>query len=507
MEIHAQSGVFTIHDATVTRQGDAEYLVDSREFSMVHSLGATEYYRHGWNSWTPTRWWRLDREPWRIWNNPLRSLTADDAANDSLTQHRSAMVTALSGSNGEICLIGALRASSPLLTISERIITAYSESDAATWFITTGTEAEVFSRYAAALTREHLTERHPWRARSRLGPIWSSWYAWFEEITAEIIRQEIQPARNLGYGLIQIDDGWESRVGDWRPNAKFPDGLELLTEEIHAAGLKTGLWVAPFIALPGTPVVEQYPELFLHNADGSLTVTGNNWGQDYFALDLSSPLAHEWLAETMRTITNWGIDMFKLDFIYAAAVAAQRAQEMPREAAYRSGLETIRRVVGEDVYLLGSGAVVNASLGVLDGIRVGPDTAPYWDNLERHRDPSGPAVVNALRNSLSRTWLKPLIDCDPDVAFFRTRGSLLSPEINALTADAALVCEFAQSSCPADWLTESERDLVRQWTRTVQEQPEVRQTGRYCFEIAGRQVDFDAYLNPKGRVSDRLLVK
>lgn len=507
MEIHTHSGVFTIRDANVARLSETEYLVDAANFTVLHSLGATEYYRHGWNSWTPTRWWCLDREPWRIWDNPSRTLTAEDAATDCETQHHSSMVTVLNGGNGESLLVGALDASSPLLTITESEITASSESDTACWFITVGTESEVFSRYATALRERHIPADRPLRALATIGPIWSSWYSWFEEITEDIIRREIHSARDLGYGAVQIDDGWERRVGDWRANQKFPCGITGLSEEIHAAGLKTGLWVAPFIALPGTPVVEQYPELFLHDASGNLAVTGYNWGQDYFALDLSAPRAHEWLAETMSQIASWGIDLFKLDFIYAAAVKAERVQDMPREEAYRRGLETIHKVVGDDVYLLGSGAVVNASLGVLDGIRVGPDTAPYWDNLERHRDPSGPGVVNALRNSLSRTWLKPLLDCDPDVAFFRTRGSLLSPEINALTVDASLVCGYAQSSCPAEWLSESEREEVREWTRAVRDRPEIRQVGRYRYVIAGREVDFDPYLNPKGRVSDRLLVK
>lgn len=167
----------------------------------------------------------------------------------------------------------------------------------------------------------------------------------------------------------------------------------------------------------------------------------------------------------------------------------------------------IREVVGPDVYLLGSGAVVNASIGLLNGIRVGPDTAPYWDNTERKGDPTGPSVLNALRSLLSRTWLKPLLDCDPDVAYFRTRGSLLSPEINELTADAALACDFTQSSDPAACLSAHEATQVRQWTEAARSAPRVQQTGRYSYSIGGRDVDFSPYLNPVGRVSDRLLVK
>ncbi|MDY5148898.1 alpha-galactosidase [Actinotignum sanguinis] len=508
MDIHTDSGTFTVHGASaVVPLSTSDYLITGTSWKLSHPWGATEYYRHGWNSWTPTRWWTLRREPWRIWDKPLRALTADDAATDTPTEHHSSMVTALSGPEGRTLLIGAVHASSPLLRISAEEVVASAEAEEASWLVTIGSEPEVFARYAGVLKEEYLGERSPLRAAETLGPVWSSWYSWFEEITAEIIAAEIKPARELGYGTIQIDDGWERRVGDWRANSKFSAGMAEVFSRIHDEGLKAGLWVAPFITLPDTPVLSSYPELFLRDTDGSLTITGNNWGANYYALDFSKPQAHDWLASTMSTIRDWGVDMFKLDFIYAAAIAGERAGGMPREEAYRSGLETIRAAVGDDVYLLGSGAVINASFGVLDGVRVGPDTAPYWDNTERVRDPSGPAVVNALRNSLSRTWLKPLLDCDPDVAYFRTRGSLLSPEVNALTADAALACEFAQCSCPAAWLSEEEKAAVRAWTTRFRGAPVVRQLGRYRFEINGEVIDFDPYLNPSTRISDRLLVK
>ncbi|WIK63903.1 glycoside hydrolase family 36 protein [Gleimia hominis] len=488
------------------------HLIKGTHVKVTHNWGALEYYRHGWNSWTPTRWWSLERDPWRIWDNPLRSLTAEDVVNDSTTKHCSSMVTAVVSEQGEVLLVGALSGSTPVLTLTPNTIEATcidagsAHANGGAWFVTTGAEQEVFARYAKALAQyRQLPERE--QAVDVLGAVWSSWYSWFEEVSEQIITSEIPAAKKLGYGVVQIDDGWERKVGDWRANQKFPRGMKPVVDDIHQAGLKAGLWVSPFIALPGTPTVEAYPELFLHNEDGSLTPSGFNWGQEYYALDFSKPQAHDWLAETMSEIAGWGFDMFKLDFLYAAAVQAQRQHGMDREVAYRAGLETMREAVGNDVYLLGSGAVVNASLGVLDGMRVGPDTAPYWDNTERKRDPSGPAVVNALRNSLSRTWLKTLADCDPDVAYFRTRGSLLSPEVNALTAQAGLVCGFAQCSDPREWLSEEEAALVQRWIKEFNNHPHVEQVSRYTYRVDGQEVNFDEYLNPTSRISDRLLVK
>ncbi|WP_461190595.1 glycoside hydrolase family 36 protein [Trueperella pyogenes] len=503
MDIQVGTASFQVQ-GKAERYSDNSWTVVAQELSIAHPWGATEFYRHGWNSWSSTRWWQLDKKPWRVWNNPNRTLTAEDAATDSPDIHTSSMLTALTGPDGQTFLVGAVSGSSPTLTVTETRIVASAESDAQ-WFIGVGNELAVFNEYAQALAKARNLTPLP-RAAETVGPVWSSWYSWFEEITADIIAEEILPARDLGYATIQIDDGWERRVGDWRPNEKFPAGVVELAARIHDAGLQAGLWVAPFIALPGTEVVDKYPQLFLQARDGLLPV-GHNWGEHYYGLDLSRSDARDWLAHTMAELVNWGIDMFKLDFIYAAALQAERAGSMNREEAYRAGIETIRDAVGPDVYLLGSGAVINASIGLLNGVRVGPDTAPYWDNTERHGDPTGPSVLNALRSSLSRTWLQPLIDIDPDVAYFRTRGSLLSPQVNELTADTALVCQFTQCSDPAAWLTNDELARVHQWNETARRTPKVKHTDRYKYTIDGRAVDFDAWLNPVGRISDRLVVK
>ena len=47
---------------------------------------------------------------------------------------------------------------------------------------------------------------------------------------------------------------------------------------------------------------------------------------------------------------------------------------MTGEEAYRSGLSLIREVVGPEVYLVGCGAPLLPSVGLVDAMRVSPDT-------------------------------------------------------------------------------------------------------------------------------------
>lgn len=482
-----------------------------------------EFYRHGWNSWSPTSWWSVDKPPYRVWNNPPRSLTAEDAYSDDPEVHQSYLLTAIKLDSGKdfIMLIGALGGESGYFEIGEHLLTArklpdktgYSAHNApancnkdsdVSWWIGIGKELSVFSAYATAL-RKSLGSKAK-RPNRYPGGIWSSWYSWFEEISEETIETEIIPATRSGYQVLEIDDGWEKGIGDWQPNAKFPSGLETLANKIRSHDLTPGIWVSPFIASGNSAIVHEHPEYFIHDFSGNLEPAGYNWGDYYYGLDCTHPGAKSWLKKILTTIYGWGFRYFKLDFLNAAAIVGRRYQTVSRECAYREGLKTIRETL-PNAYLMASGALIGPSLGLVDGMRVGPDTAPYWDNTERKRDPSGPAVRNAALNSLSRYWLKPLVALDPDVAFTRSRGSLLSPEANELTQNLARVCGIFSCSDPYTWLINSEKNQVKELCTEFKIPPSVNQISRFSFRSGTKEVDFTPWLYPTGRVSDRILAK
>ncbi|NDD31395.1 MAG: hypothetical protein EB084_24350, partial [Proteobacteria bacterium] len=222
----------------------------------------------------------------------------------------------------------------------------------------------------------------------------------------------------------------------------------------------------------------------------SCTTPTRTDGIPWCALDTTRPDVEAWLAERVLELRSWGYDYLKLDYLYAAALPGCRYVDMPREAAYRRALEVMRRAAG-DAYLLACGAPIIATLGLADGLRVGPDVAPLWDNPDRTdllNDPTGPGGLNALRTSVHRLWLSSLVQVDPDVAYFRTRYSLLSDTQKRLLADLGRVCGFRGTSDPPAWLDHHELAAMRDF---VGRTPEVRRLGRYRFEVDGREVDFE----------------
>jgi alpha-galactosidase len=187
-------------------------------------------------------------------------------------------------------------------------------------------------------------------------------------------------------------------------------------------------------------------------------------------------------------VHDWGFRYLKLDFINAAALGS--------ETTYRSALELVRSVAGDDVYLLGSGALLLPSLGLLDGIRSGPDVAPMWDNYAT-TDPSDATARNAVVNSVHRLWQSPLIDIDPDVVYFRSKLNLLTRQQMQWLRDLAVLCDFRAVSDPPSWLSQAELAALREF---LTERPAVVQLDRYRFTIDGRPVDFTPAVATDGQL-------
>ena len=476
-----------VHDGPGHPQAaDGGLILPPGRVALLHGLGDALFYRHGQNSWSPCGWRRLSEPPLRI-ANPQRRITADDDAWDDPARHHSSAVAALDAGDGNVLLLGALGLGTPRLQADRDTLAGWYEHGAHPWFAAFGPEDEVFAAYT-----RHLAERLGSRDRSA-GNVWCSWYAYYENITEQQLFKDFDDLRGLPFDVVQVDDGWERMVGDWHPNHKFPSGMKVLADRITDAGMIPGLWLAPFIALPGSDIAQQHPELLLRDARGDVVVAGNNWGTGYHALDLSRPAALQHVAElTRRVVHEWGFTYLKLDFINAGAVPGARADDAEREQTYRDALALIRQVAGDDVYLLGSGAILLPSLGILDGLRSGPDVAPMWHNYASD-DPSDAMAYNAVVNTLHRLWHQPLTEVDPDVIYFRSRLNLLTDQQMSWLRDLADITRFRAVSDPPSWLTPTELDDMCTY---LSARPEIRRVGRYAYMVDGRTVDFTAAVTP-----------
>lgn len=461
------------------------YLLTGKTVQIGHPFGRTMFFKQGWQSWSEAAWVSLKENPKPILP-PERRPQCDDPAYALSPVHGGSGLGGIEGYDGRMLFLGALRPGARIE--ADRLSLKGLADHEMQWFLAYGETGEVLARYA-----ELLATTLGVRAQQPAPRVWCSWYSYYSDISEGQMLQTIAGLQGLPFEVFQVDDGWQQNMGDWEPNHKFPSGMAAIALRAQSQGLTPGLWLAPFIARPSSNLFKEHPDWFLRDEKGDLVPAGINWG-GFYALDVTLPAVQNWLRSLIQKVRGWGYRYLKLDFLYAAALPGHRHAGEAREDAYREALRIVREAAGDDVYILACGAPIIASLGLVDGLRIGPDVAPYWDNEDRRvflHDPTGPSAYNALRTSLHRLWLKPLVHTDPDVAYFRTRYNLLGPAQRAVLQDLALVAGFKATSDPPEWLDGEEREQLKAWLEAT---PPIAQTGPYTFRIGEREVDFARWL-------------
>jgi alpha-galactosidase len=229
--------------------------------------------------------------------------------------------------------------------------------------------------------------------------VWSSWYHYFTEVTeADILENTATIERlDLPVDVIQIDDGWQSEIGDWgAPSGRF-DSLSRLAVRIADTGRRTGIWLAPFLVGRWSRLANEHPDWLL-----SGDRAGHNWGQDTYGLDVTHPAARQYLRDCFTALAAAGIDYFKIDFLYAGALPGPRHDGTDPVTAYRSGVALIREAIGPDAYLLGCGAPILPSVGLVDAMRVSADVAPHY--VPHDGDPAQPSQLGATFSTVGRAY-------------------------------------------------------------------------------------------------------
>ncbi|MBT8192700.1 MAG: alpha-galactosidase [Acidimicrobiia bacterium] len=438
------------------------------------------FFQHGWHSWCATGW-VAPGEPRRPIGDERDRLGHDDPLHALDDLPGGSGLGAVEHEDGTVTLLGALRGGAWVRLEDGALVGEY-EDGTGPWVTLTGSEQEVFDQYARRLA-QHLGRRGGNPVR-----LWASWYSYYEDVTETLMHETLDGLDGLDLDIIQLDDGWERAIGDWTPNDEFPSGLADLADRIHATGRRAGLWLAPFIAMPDSRIAQDRPGLILRDDAGDPVVAGINWGGPYWALDVTREETLDYLAELFSDLHEAGYDFFKLDFIYAAGFPGHHANPMSRSDAYRSACLRIREAVGDATYLLACGAPIIESIGVFDGIRIGPDVGPVWD------DGTYAAAGRSMITAMHRLWLRPAIDPDPDVVFFRNTD--LSADTRLHLQDMAHVAGFLGTSDPPAWLLDDQRTAL---ASAFGAWPETRQLSRYRWQVADRVVDFEPVLGADHR--------
>jgi hypothetical protein len=184
---------------------------------------------------------------------------------------------------------------------------------------------------------------------------------------------------------IRVDDGYQRAAGDWETNEKFPHGHRWLADQIHRHGFRAGLWLAPFAVGGKSDLFREHEDWLLKNSDGSLKKVGTNelWGGDVYILDPTIPDVQRWLRKlSHKVIHDWHYDYLEIDYLHYATLGPPYQEPATSAQACRAGLKAIRDGVGSKTFILGSGAPLGPSVGLVDGMRMGQDIEATWSGIQ-----------------------------------------------------------------------------------------------------------------------------
>lgn len=251
---------------------------------------------------------------------------------------------------------------------------------------------------------------------------WCSWYYYYQEVTEDEIKLNTKwLAENLkDYGAmcVQLDDGWQG-VGrgsgdnrDWTTiDKRFSGGMDKLAAYIKSNGFVPGLWLAPH-GQSNPEVVKKNPGVFLLKPDG--TSASDTWEGKYL-VDPSTIQTQTYLTDLFKTMSSWGYDYFKIDGQPIVTREYRNKKEFMKnpsddtDGLYRNTLESMRKGMGPDRYLLGCWVVPLEGIGIMNGSRTSGDVHLDWRGFK-----------TALRSTLEFYFLHNIAwYCDPDVMLVR----------------------------------------------------------------------------------------
>jgi len=252
---------------------------------------------------------------------------------------------------------------------------------------------------------------------------WTSWYNYYQNISDNIILDNLESFKNIfpEKSFFQIDDGFQTKVGDWLDidKQKFPNGLVPIVEKIHSYNYNAGLWLAPFSAQKDSYLADNHSDWILKNEKGEKIFGGINWG-GFYALNFYNSDFRDYLASVFDKVLNdWAFDLVKLDFLYSVAIIPQQGKS--RAEIMTEALNFLRKLVGNKK-ILACGVPLAQAYNKVDFCRIGTDISLDWNGkfYEKLIHRERVSTYNSLKNSIYRSYLdKNVFTNDPDVFLLR----------------------------------------------------------------------------------------
>lgn len=285
-----------------------------------------------------------------------------------------------------------------------------------------GPQSAVFDVWAQAMNIE--------KPKTKPHTGWTSWYYHYQNINESIIKKNViaLAKADLSLDIIQIDDGYQQAIGDWLDidPTKFENGMSVMADMIHDYGFKAGLWLAPCVCQVNSALAQRHPHWLVKDELNQPILGGSNWG-GFYVLDMQLQEVKDYIKHVFDVVLNqWGYDMVKLDFLYAACL--RPTKDKSRGQLMHETMVFLRECAGNKL-ILGCGVPLASAFGLVDFCRIGCDVGldynDRWYMKYMHRERI--STYHSINNALGRYPLHQRFFLnDPDVILLRSESNQLT---------------------------------------------------------------------------------
>jgi hypothetical protein len=269
-------------------------------------------------------------------------------------------------------------------------------------------------RYAEAVAAE--VPPLPPVGRAPFG--WGTWYQYFSDIDAATLLDNCARLKQLYPDepdmVCQLDDGYETRFGDWTDyTAGFPDGLAPVAQAIAELGLRPGLWMAPLLVDARSELIVQHPGWFLFDRAGAPIVWKDPLsigGSSYYLLDVTVPDAAAHIADVISQRAAEGFTYFKFDFLFGGSFEGAYADGSTAMEAYHQAMALFRQAAGDDAYIVACGAPWLPTVGHAHAARGSSDVAGSFPGVPLFTTMANLGRYHGVRAFANEEWFA----YDPD---------------------------------------------------------------------------------------------
>ncbi|MGC9139877.1 alpha-galactosidase [Athalassotoga sp.] len=173
--------------------------------------------------------------------------------------------------------------------------------------------------YSKILTESGFKVRKNKYPKDAYLPQWCAWgygrdFSYDGEYMEEILKT-IDKVKELGFGWVIIDDGWQDKYGDWGISKlafkNEESDLIKMVKKIHEKNLKAGIWFIPFAASKDSKFLKAHKELQV--LDRNLNPVEIDFWNSYYLCPSMAGTQKVTTELVRRLISNYDFDGLKVD--------------------------------------------------------------------------------------------------------------------------------------------------------------------------------------------------